>query len=246
MKIKGSTGEGKNKVSTGERKIKHPKDIGKGEEHAGNITILSCVGSRSNGKGCSRYCCQSMIHQAIRLRELGKRVTVLNKDIRTYSRHAEEMYNHACREGVIFIQYPREQDPQTDIIFQDGNVIVKDEFLGANIAVPTDLLVLVTALHPPGDHEVAEMLKVSQTEDGFLLELHPKLAPVEAAVHGVFLAGAVRGPLSADEAISQGLAAASKASDLLAKGLVVKEPLTASINPDVCKDDGPHIERSLT
>ena len=222
------------RIQNNEWKIKGLSGKRDGEEHAENITFLSCVGSRTEGRGCSRYCCQSMIHQAIALRELGKRVTVLHKDIRTFSRHAEEMYHYACSKGVMFIQYPQDHDPERDIIFQKGRVIVMDEFLGEHIAVPTDLLVLVTALHPPDDHGTAEMLKVSRTEDDFLLELHPKLAPVEAAVHGVFLAGAVRGPLSADEAITQGLGAASKASDLLAKGLVVKEPLTASINPDVC------------
>ncbi len=207
---------------------------GRNGEEAEYITFLSCVGSRSGVIGCSRYCCQSMIHQAIMLRELGKRVTILHKDIRTFSRHAEEMYHYACKKGVMFIHYPLDHDPERDIIFRDGKVIVHDGFLGEDIAVPTDMLVLVTALHPPEDHSVANLLKISKSEDGFLLELHPKLAPVEAAVHGVFLAGAVRGPLSADEAISQGLGAASKASDLLAKGLVVKAPLTASINSEMC------------
>ena len=199
-----------------------------------NVTFLSCVGSRSDSMGCSRYCCQSMILQAIKLRELGRRVTVLHKDIRTFSRHAEEMYFDACRLGVIFIKYPQGSDPEQDVLFEDGKVIVQDEFLGERIAIPTDLLVLVAGLHPPEDHSVAEMLKVSKTEDDYLLELHPKLAPVEAAVHGVFLAGSVRGPLTADEAVSQGLATASKAAHLLAKGLVVKEPLTANINTEVC------------
>ena len=198
------------------------------------VTLLSCVGSRSDSTGCSRYCCQSMILQAIELRELGRRVTVLHKDIRTFSRHAEEMYFDACKMGVVFIKYPQEHDPERDVRFEEGTVIVQDEFLGEQIAIPTDLLVLVAGLHPPDDHSVAEMLKVSRTEDDYLLELHPKLAPVEAAVHGVFLAGSVRGPLTADEAVSQGLAAASKAAHLLAKGLVVKEPLTASINTSVC------------
>jgi heterodisulfide reductase subunit A len=199
-----------------------------------NITFLSCVGSRSNNRGCSRYCCQSMIYQAIRLIELGKRVTILHKGIRTFSRHAEEMYYEACKRGVIFIQYPESYDPEKDVIFDDGKIIVTDEYLGSKIALPTDLLVLVVGLHPPDDHSMADMLKVSKTEDEFLLELHPKLAPIEAAVHGVFLAGSVRGPLPADEAVSQGLGAAAKAVDLLAKGLVVKEPHTARINPEVC------------
>jgi heterodisulfide reductase subunit A len=199
-----------------------------------NITFLSCVGSRINDQGCSRYCCQSMIYQAIRLIELGKRVTILHKGIRTFSRHAEEMYYEACKRGVIFIQYPESHDPEKDVSFNDDKIVVTDEYLGSKIAIPTDLLILVVGLRPPDDHSMADMLKVSKTEDEFLLELHPKLAPIEAAVHGVFLAGSVRGPLLADEAVSQGLGAAAKAVDLLAKGLVIKEPHTARINPEVC------------
>ncbi len=199
-----------------------------------NITFLSCVGSRSESIGCSRYCCQNMIYQAIRLRDLGKNVTVLYKDIRTFSRHAEEMYYEACKRGVLFIQYPDSYNPEKDVIFKDEKIIIKDELLGEKVAIPTDLLVLVLGLHPPKDHSVADLLKISKTEDDFLLELHPKLAPLEAAVHGVFLAGTVRGPVLADEAVSQGLGAAAKAVDLMAKGRVIKEPFCANINPTVC------------
>lgn len=208
------------------------KSIEKREEK--NITFLSCVGSRSNNRGCSRYCCQSMIYQAIQLTELGKHVTILYKDIRTFSRHAEEMYYEACKRGVIFIKYPESHDPEKDVIFEDDKVVVTDELLGSKIAIPTDLLILVVGLYPPDDHSMAEMLKISKTEDEFLLELHPKLAPIEAAVHGVFLAGSVRGPLPADEAVSQGLGAAAKAVGLMAKGIVSKEPHTANIDPEVC------------
>jgi heterodisulfide reductase subunit A len=95
-------------------------------------------------------------------------------------------------------------------------------------------MVQVVGINPPDTHAVAEMLKVSRTNDDFLLELHPKLAPVEAAVQGVYMSGVVRGPVTLEEAISQGLGAASKASDLLAKDSVTKEPLTSWIDPDKC------------
>lgn len=199
-----------------------------------NITFVACVGSRFDDKGCSRYCCSTMIYEALELRERGKNVTVLYKDIRTYSRHAEEMYYEAATKGVVFMQYPQEMNPEEGIHAKDGFVHAYDELIGTNVAIPTDLLVQVVGIQPPDTHAVAEMLKVSRTTDDFLLELHPKLAPVEAAVQGVYMSGVVRGPVTLEEAIAQGLGAAGKASDLLAKDTVTKEPLTAWIDPDKC------------
>ena len=199
-----------------------------------NITFVACVGSRFDDKGCSRYCCTSMVYEALELRKMGKSVTVLYKDIRTYSRHAEETYYEAARQGVVFLQYPEDWNPEEHIRAENGMVIAYDELIGENVAIPTDLMVQVVGITPPADHGVADMLKVSKTTDDFLLELHPKLAPVEAAVQGVYMGGTVRGPVNLEEAISQGLAAAAKASDLLAKDTVTKEPLTAIIDPDKC------------
>ncbi|MHA2168835.1 MAG: hydrogenase iron-sulfur subunit [Candidatus Kariarchaeaceae archaeon] len=199
-----------------------------------NITFLGCVGSRVDEKGCSRYCCSTMIYQALKLREMGKKVTVLYKDIRTYTRHAEEMYFEACNKGVVFVQIPQLIDAEEHVVFEDGNVIAFDELLDSKVAIPTDLLVLTVGVCPPKDHSVADMLKVSKTTDDFLLELHPKLAPVEAAVNGVYMAGSVRGAVDLSEAISQGLAAAAKAADLLAKDTTIKKPLTAIIEADKC------------
>ena len=203
-----------------------------------NVTFLNCVGSRFDDKGCSRYCCTTTMYQALELREQGKNVTVLYKDIRTYSRHAEELYYEASREGVAFIQYPQDQNPEEITKFEDGNVTIYDELLGSKVAIPTDLLVLVTGVQPPEDHGVADMLKVSKTTDNFLLELHPKLAPVEAAIKGIYMGGNVRGPVTLEEAIAQGLGAAAKASDLLAKDTVSKEPLMAWIDPEKCTGCG--------
>ncbi len=199
-----------------------------------NITFVGCVGSRFDDKGCSRYCCASMIHQAVKLRDQGKNVTVLYKDIRMFSRHAEELYYEAGEKGVVFAQMPQDVNPEEHVKFEDGYVRFKEELIDEEIMIPTDLLVLAVGISPPADHDIADILKVSKTEDNFLLELHPKLAPLDAAVHGVYMAGNVRGPVLAEEAISQGLGAASRASDLLAKDTVTKEPLTAKIDPEIC------------
>jgi len=196
------------------------------------VTVVGCVGSREGGAGCSRYCCESMIGQAIRLREMGKKVRVLYRDIRTFSRQAEESYEEAARKGVQFVRYPDVPAQQALRIKRDS-VTVRDELLGADVKIPTDLLVLALGLKPPTE-EVSSQLKVSRSEDGFLLEKHPKLGPVEAGSPGIFLAGAVQGPKDVRESLAQGLATASKAAALLAKDHIEKEPITAQIDLDKC------------
>jgi heterodisulfide reductase subunit A len=198
-----------------------------------HVTFIGCVGSRRNGTGCSRYCCESMIAQAIRLRRAGKKVRVLYKDIRTYSRHAEEAYEEACREGVQFIQYPADLAAEDAVRWVDGHAIVRDELSGRELSVPTDLLVLTTGLRPP-DQSVSEQLKVTLDPEGFLLERHPKLGPAEAPAPGIYLAGTVQYPKDVGESISQALAAASNAAKILCRDTIEKEPLTAKLIEDKC------------
>jgi heterodisulfide reductase subunit A len=200
---------------------------------AKRITFIACVGARQGNHGCSRYCCTSMIAQALRLRRMGKKVRVLYKEIRTYSRQAEELYEEACRAGVQFIRYDPDQPPQQEITWQDDHLRVYDHLLGADLLVPTDLVVLVVGLHPSSD-DLADQLKLSRSDDGFYMELHPKLGPVQTAVQGVFLAGTSQGAKDVRESMSQALAAAGKAGALLARGKIEKEPLTAKLIPDLC------------
>jgi heterodisulfide reductase subunit A len=196
------------------------------------VTIIGCVGSRSNGTGCSRYCCESMAGQALRLRRQGKKVRVLYRDIRTFSRQAEELYEEAAREGVQFIRYP--DIPAEDAIrLEDGAITARDRFLGTDVRIPTDLLVLATGLRPP-EEDISQQLKVSHSEDGFLLEKHPKLGPAEAGSPGIFLAGTAQGPKDVRESLAQGLATAAKAATLLAKDHIEKEPITAQLDIDKC------------
>ncbi|MCS7126371.1 MAG: FAD-dependent oxidoreductase [Aigarchaeota archaeon] len=206
-----------------------------GNPDAKKVVFIGCVGSRYDSKGCSRFCCQVMIKQAIKLREMGKNVFVLYKDIRTYSRKAEELYEKARALGVRFIKYDPEKKPEEVIKIEDNIVHVRDELLGEEISIPADLVVLNVGLVPNDEiNSIAEQLKIARDEAGFLLELHPKLGPVESMVGGVFLAGAAQNPKDVREAITQGLAAAAKASALLAKDTIDKEPLMPRINYDKC------------
>jgi heterodisulfide reductase subunit A len=205
----------------------------RGGPGADRVTFVSCVGSRQEGRGCARYCCTSMIGQALRLRKMGVRVKVLYKDIRTYSRGAEELYEQAMRAGVQFLRYDPDSAPQDAICYQDGMVELYDHLLGAAVRFATDLLVLVVGLRPAED-DLSAQLKLAHSEDGFLMELHPKLGPAETASQGIYLAGAAQGPKDVRESVAQALAAAGKAGALLSRGVIEKEPLTAVVNEELC------------
>lgn len=198
------------------------------------VTFVACVGSRNEKRGCSRFCCQTMLSQAIRVRNRGNRVRVLYKDIRTFTRFAEEMYEEAARKGIQFFQFNQELTPEKAAVYENGQVTIHDELSGLEVNIPTDLLVLNIGLSPLAENPVAQQLRVSKDTEGFLLESHPKLGPVEAAVQGVFLAGTCQGPKDVRESAAQGLAAAGKAARILSKPEIEQEPLAALVDYDKC------------
>jgi heterodisulfide reductase subunit A len=113
------------------------------------------------------------------------------------------------RSGVQFFRYDAELPPQEAITYQNSCVDLHDQLMGVNVRIPTDLLVLVVGLTPIEDN-LAEQLKLSRSEDGFYMELHPKLGPVQTAVEGVYLAGTSQGAKDVRESMAQALAAAGE------------------------------------
>jgi heterodisulfide reductase subunit A len=198
------------------------------------VTFVACVGSRNEKRGCSRFCCQTMLSQAIRVRDRGNRVRVLYKDIRAFTRFAEEMYEEAARKGVQFFQFNQELTPEKAAVYENGQVMMHDELSGVQVTIPTDLLVLNIGLSPLSENSVAQQLRVSKDTEGFLLESHPKLGPVEAAVQGVFLAGTSQGPKDVRESVAQALAASAKAARILSKPEIEQEPLAAVVDYERC------------
>ena len=197
------------------------------------ITFIACIGSRQGKIGCSRYCCTSMISQALKIRGMGKRVRIVSKDVRTYSRQAEELYEQAMRAGVQFFRYADDQPPQEVISFDGEYIELFDNFMDVKLRIPTDLVVLVVGLRAT-ETTIPDQLKLAKSEDGFLMELHPKLGPAETAVQGVFLAGASQGAKDVRESMALAMAAAGKAGALLSRGVIEKEPLTAKLTPELC------------
>jgi heterodisulfide reductase subunit A2 len=207
-----------------------------------SAAFLLCVGSReSQGfSGCSRYCCPTAIKQALELHRRGIDTTVFYRDIRTISTGAEEMYRTARGEGVLFVRVPPDRTVEVKGEARAEAVRCYDELLGRQLEVRTDLVVLSVGMRPrqPETDVFHELLKASVGLDGFFLERHPELAPVETAVEGVFLAGTVQGPKDIVDTVAQASAAAAKASVLLAHDQVRLDPAVAEVNPERCRGCG--------
>jgi len=205
-------------------------------------SFILCVGSREKDgfTGCSRYCCPTAIKQAMELHRRGIDTTVFYRDIRTVSTGAEEMYRQARGEGVLFIRIPPEQKPEVEGRKRAELIHCFDDLLGRYLEVPTDLVVLSVGMRPlqPETETLKEMLKTSVGLDGFLLERHADLAPVETVVEGVMLAGTAQGPKDIVDSVAQASAAAAKATVFLAFDSVKLDPAISVVNEEKCRGCG--------
>jgi heterodisulfide reductase subunit A len=203
------------------------------------VAFIQCVGSRNFRKNtyCSRVCCMYATKHARQLKEHhpDTNVYVLYMDVRAFGKGYEEFYERAQREyGINYIRGRAAEvleDPTTK------NLIVRAESteLGRPIEVEADLVVLSVGLVPRQDiEEVQHLLKISRSADGFYLEAHPKLRPVDTLTDGIFIAGAVQGPKDIPDAVAQAKGAASGAASLMSKGKVEVEPFYSIVNSDKC------------
>ncbi len=206
--------------------------------------FILCVGSRQDAgsdgfTGCSRYCCPTAIKQAMILQRQGIDCTVFYRDIRTVSTGAEEMYREARGLGILFIRIPPGE--QVEVVGTDRALAARchDELLGRRLEVPTELVVLSVGMKPnSATAKFHDLLKASLGLDGFFLERHPELAPVQTAVEGVFLAGTAHGPKDIVDTVAQASAAAAKASVLLAHDSVKQHPAIADLDQSRCSKCG--------
>ena len=210
-----------------------------------NLVMIQCVGSR-NGEHpyCSRVCCNEAIKNALKLKELKPEMNiyVLYRDIRTYGFY-EEYYQEARQKGIIFLHYDLENKPRVRQERKDSQLLLRVEFkdsvLGDEVAIDADILALSVAMVPsPEVRELAMLYKVPVNEDGFFLEAHVKLRPVDFATDGVFVCGLAHAPKSLEESIAQAKAAASRATTILVKDVVTAEGIVASVNKEICSGCG--------
>jgi heterodisulfide reductase subunit A len=200
------------------------------------IAVIHCVGSRDmqHHEYCSRVCCMYSLKLAQLIRQyVGAEVVEFYRDMRTFGKEYEAFYQRVRREGVEFIRY----DENLSISQQNGDLQVstQDVYTGQQIEYSVDMVVLSTGMEPQTDHlGVAKTFGISLSPDGFFLERHPKLAPVETTTDGVFLAGACQGPKDIPDSVAHGSAAAAAALSLMDAGVVELEPYTTFVIPEKC------------
>jgi len=208
-----------------------------------SVGFIQCVGSRSQGRGepyCSNICCMSTIKQTLQIAEHypDARTTVFYIDIRAFGKGFEELYRRSREGGTRYVRgLPGDvrEDPETgDLIVQ-----VENTTTGRLEEHRLEMLVLAVGFTPP-KHEgpgrsLHEVLSLSHTSDGFVMEAHPKLRPVDAPTKGVFFAGTVEAPKDIKDSVTQAGAAASHAGIILSGGEVSVEAITARLDPELCK-----------
>ena len=201
------------------------------------IVMIQCVGSREKDRPyCSRICCTNAVKNALHLKDQhpDAQVYLLYRDMRTYG-FSEIYYEQAREKGIIFIRYEPEKKPKVKKGKQDLEVEIHDIILDENLLIHADTVVLSPAIIPPkGNQELAKILKIPVNENGFFLEAHVKLRPVDFATDGVFLAGMAHFPKTIDETIAQSYAAVSRATSVLSKKQVEIEPRISSVDETKC------------
>ncbi len=212
------------------------------------VAFIQCVGSRDIQLGnphCSRVCCMYTAKQSRLVRDMlpDAEVTVFYIDVRTIGKGAEEFYDDARSTGVRYRRgnvseiYRKPDDPDRVVL------VAEDTLLGHAIDFEADLVVLAVGMEPrENTSRVSQLLKLPRSADGFFLEAHPKLRPVDTAMAGVFLAGCCQGPKDIPDTVAQAKAAASSALIPSIRGSVPVESATAVVNKDLCAGCGMCVE----
>jgi heterodisulfide reductase subunit A len=207
-----------------------------------SVAFVQCVGSRSD-RGhlyCSNICCMNTIKDALLIKEHwpDTKIYVFYVDIRAFGKGFEDLYTRARKEGIIFIRgLPAEihEDRKTHNLWLTGENTLQKELYKIN----TGLVILSVGIEPRHDSEIVQRLLVlSRTNDGFFMEAHPKLRPVDTPTGGVFLAGCAEGPKDIKDSVTQAGAAAARAGILMAQGKVTVEAITPKVLEENCKACG--------
>ena len=201
------------------------------------VVMIQCVGSRNQDFSyCSRVCCSAAVKNSIKLKEMNPdaHVIVLYRDLRTYG-FKELYYLKARQKGVLFFWYIPEEKPR--VHDDNGKLIVDftDRSSHQDFSVEPDLVVLSAGIRPDeGAKQITSLLKLPLTNEGFFLEAHVKLRPVEFATSGVFMAGTAHSPRFIEENITMAKSAGQQALKILCKKEMTTSAAVAEVNPDQC------------
>jgi heterodisulfide reductase subunit A2 len=221
--------------------------IGKGEDKyvPKEVAFIKCVGSRDKSVGneyCSRVCCMytAKLAHLVLDKIPDANVRIYYMDVRAFGKGFEEFYDRVRREGVRYIR-----GNPSEIFKRNGKLVIKVEntLTSTPLEDEVDLVVLGVGLEPRKDaREVIDILRLSQSSDGFYLEAHPKLAPVDTATEGVFLAGCAQGPKDIPDTVAQAKGAASSALVLLSSGKVKVHAQISIVDENTCRGCGYCVE----
>jgi heterodisulfide reductase subunit A len=201
------------------------------------IVMIQCVGSREpDFPFCSRVCCSAAVKNSIRLKEMnpGVQIIVLYRDVRTYG-FKELYYQKARQKGVLFFRYIPEEKPA--VYENSGQVIVDftDRSSHQDFRVEPDLVVLSAGIRPgEGALQIARLLKLPVADEGFFLEAHAKLRPVEFATSGIFLAGLAHSPRFIEESITMAKSAGQQAMKILCRERMTTSAAVAEVDAEKC------------
>jgi len=215
-----------------EKIIHHPEDIAA----LNDVVMIQCVKVEGMQDYCSRICCTNTIKNAIRLKLFNPncQVTVLYKNVVTYG-FREEYYTEARRLGVLFVRYTDENPPE--VVFKDKQLFVRvyDMSLDRMLTLPSDLIPMSMPIAPSeGTRQLANMLQVPISSEGFYEEAQMKLRPMDFMRDGIFLAGMAHYPKFIEESISHALAASGRALSLLSQETLYLGGVIAEVDPDKC------------
>ncbi|MHC1569213.1 MAG: 4Fe-4S binding protein, partial [Candidatus Syntropharchaeia archaeon] len=203
------------------------------------VVFIQCVGSREVGgrEYCSRFCCMYTAKHAHLVEERieGAKVTVLFTDARAYGKGFEEFYNRVKREGVKYVRRDLEKPIEVRERF-DGKLVVSATGMdGSPIEIEADLVVLATAAIPREDaSEISRLLNISHTGDGFFMEAHPKLRPIDTPSDGIFLAGCAQGPKDIPDTVAQASGAASQVLSLISRDKTEGSGSVSFVDEEIC------------
>jgi heterodisulfide reductase subunit A len=202
--------------------------------------FVQCVGSRIPQRPyCSKVCCTQSIKSSLKLKEINPRMNifVLYRDMRPYGLR-EDLYRKARSAGINFVRY--DFDKELTVAAKQGDLQVAfiDCVLRRKMEIQPDLLILASAIVPEKKNPLAQFYKLPQNDDGFFVEAHVKLRPVDFATDGVFVCGLAHAPKTIDESITQAQAAAARAVTLLSARSISLSGTVAYVNPNFCSSCG--------
>ncbi len=201
-----------------------------------SAVFILCVGSRIKERPyCSEVCCTHSVVSALKLKEINPEmdVFIVYRDMRTFGLF-EDLYREARSQGIVFIRYDESKELKVAKDQNDLQILFTSYVLNREMEIRPDLLILATAVVPPKENPIANLFKVPVNKDGFFVEAHVKLRPIDFSTDGVFLCGLAHSPKAMDESIAQGLGAAARAVTLLSQKEMFGNAIVAFINPESC------------